>query len=661
MLGLAAMCACAQPAPSAVATDAGPRGEPRALESPREAAYAFVDIAVIGMATPELAAHQTVIVQGDAIVELGPAALVEPPRDAVVIDGRGKYLVPGLHDMHVHLDGTRGMLALFVENGVTEVRNMAGSPRILALRDGVAHGELIGPTIVTAGPFVDGARPRWEASDVVARPDDAEPVVAAQVAAGYDFIKVYNGLTPASYDAVIAAAHAHGIRVVGHVPFAVPLAHAIASGQASIEHLTAFAEAIERTDSPVRGSHGNTAMIRRWLYADPARIPRVAADVARSGAWVCPTLVTAAAYGELWRGKLPEAGELDDVSPDWRARWNPAHAPSHVARAVRAAMEAAHGQTTAVELALVRELAAAGAPLLAGTDTPNPYVVPGASLHQELALMVEAGLSPYSALRAATIDAADFLGDPADGRIAVGARANLVVLDADPLADIHAVDRISGVMLHGRWFTTDDLRALHDDLVAAYKAPVWLAPIALPETAGRAVHYVIADNGTPVGAYALARHAGSVIERQTLEDETITTSFSGEHRARTLTIDVSRPTGDVHAEHAASDHLVIGWLSPATAAALLDGLALDIDQQLDLTVRQPDRDAPDVLRKGSLTITRIAPGKGEDEAAPVYRIRLAIDHGAWVARVVLDADGLPQLFKISDTSRPVVRTWRRHH
>ncbi len=305
------------------------------------------------------------------------------------------------------------------------------------------------------------------------------------------------------------------------------------TGQASIEHLAGYAEAIERANSPVRHRGNSTSIIKRWMYADRDRIPEVAAETARRGVWNCPTLVTAAAYGELYRGHLPVAGELDSVSPDWRARWDPAHSPRKYDHAIRRAMEAAHAQTIEIEAALVRELVAAGAPLLAGTDTPNPYVVPGASLHQELGLLVAAGLTPYAALRAATIDAAEFLGDARDGRIAAGAHADLVMLDADPIADIHAVDRIDGVMMRGTWLPADKLRALHDGLVEEYRTPAWEAAIDLgPEAAdARTLQFVVSDNGAPVGAYAMARASGTVIERQTLEDDTTTTRT----HARTLT------------------------------------------------------------------------------------------------------------------------------
>ncbi|HTR53384.1 MAG TPA: amidohydrolase family protein, partial [Kofleriaceae bacterium] len=263
------------------ASDVGPRPEPV------HADLAFVHANVIAMETAQIDRDETVLIDHGEVVAVGK---IDVPAGANVIDARGKFLIPGLHDMHVHLDGTRGMLELFVLAGVTTVRNMAGNRGILALRERVAKGEIVGPRIYTAGPFVDGAKPRWEASDVVAKPEDAERVVAAQAAAGYDFIKVYNGLTLAAYDAVVAAARAHGLRVVGHVPFAVPLAHALAAEQASIEHLTGYVDAIERPDSPVRGRHTGAGILRGWLYADPARIAEVAAETARHGVWSCPTL-----------------------------------------------------------------------------------------------------------------------------------------------------------------------------------------------------------------------------------------------------------------------------------------------------------------------------------------------------------------------------------
>jgi len=637
---------------------------------------AFVDVSVATMETDKLVPHQTVIVDDKSITAMGSD--VEVPPGATVIDGRGKFLIPGLHDMHVHLDHTRGMLELFVAAGVTTVRNMAGNARTVAMRKLTASGAVLGPTIYTAGPFVDGARPRWEASASVVTAADAERVIADHVAAGYDFVKIYNGLTLPAYDAVAAAAKAHRLRIVGHVPFHVPLQHVLDIGQASIEHLLGYAEAVERDDSPVRRQRTTAGVIKRWMYADPAKMEAVAAETARKGVYNTPTLVTAVAYGDLYRGKTPsDAGDLEDISPDWRARWDPKHSPHHYERAIRHAMEQAHDKAQGNELAMVRELVAAGAPILAGTDTPNPYVVPGLSLHHELALFVAAGLTPYTALRAATIDAGDFLGDAHDGRIAVGAHADLVLLDADPLADIHALDRITGVMVHGRWLAGSDLQQLHDNLVAEYKTPSWESPIDLTaELPGAHVlQYVVDDNGAPVGAYATARRGDTLVERETLEDDTVSTrvTYSG-HHARALTLDVDRVEGITHADYRATQHRLLSWLTPATAFELVAPIAREdanavFDDEADgsaavpvgaatsFSVETPDVDAPGALERGSLTITRVA--THDDTRA--YRIRLVLDHVAQVARITLGPDGWPRAFKISSTTRPFVRSWTRRH
>ena len=610
---------------------------------------AFTDVSVATMDSPTLAAHQTVLVRGDAIVAVGSDGSVPIPVDATKVDGRGKFLIPGLHDMHVHLDGTRGMLALFVAHGVTTVRNMAGSPRTIALREHVLKGDILGPRIYTAGPFVDGPRPRWESSDIVATPADAARVIAEQAAAGYDFVKVYNGLSIESYDALMAAAKAHDMRVVGHVPFAVPLAHVLQSGQASIEHLMGYPEAIERDDSPLRHAKRSAqTLIQRWLYADPAKLADVAALTARTGTWNVPTLVTAAVYDELWRGQTPTADDLDTVSPDWRARWDPKHSPKHLAAAVKAVAKKAGDKSLGAELAVVKELVAAGAPLLAGTDTPNPYVVPGASLHQELALFVAAGLSPYSALRAATVDAADFLRDPKGGRIGAGMRADLVLLDADPFADIHALDHIDGVMVRGSWLGPDRLKALHAELVERYRDPAWEHPIDLGEK--NTVQYTVSDNGAAVGAYAIARVPGGFVEKQTLEDETITARVHGHH----LDLLVERPDGVTHVEYPAA----LDYLTPASAFALVDDSPLAITDKTTMGVAQPDLEAPKLLRKGTLQIERLA---GTSDAQRVYRLRLSIDRVATAARITLDGPGLPSSFRISSTTRPIIRTYYRRH
>ncbi|MFT3700217.1 MAG: amidohydrolase family protein [Kofleriaceae bacterium] len=618
--------------------------------------YAFVDVTVETMLAPTPLAHQIVLVDGDSIVKIG--SNVEIPADAEKIDAKGKYLIPGLHDMHVHLDGTTGMLQLFVGSGVTTVRNMAGSPRTIALREKIKAGQLLGPTIYTAGPFVDGERPRWEASDSVVNAADAQRVIADHVAQGYDFVKIYNGLTVTAYDAVAAEAKKNHLRIVGHVPFVVPLQHVLETEQASVEHLAGYAVAVERRDSPVRNQRGSAPIIKRWMYADVEKIAQIVKLTVDHHVYNTPTLVTAAAYGELYRGHLPEgaSGDLEDVSPDWRARWDPKKSPKHYDSAIRRAMDEAHDKALATEGLIVKDLADAGAPIMAGTDTPNPYVIPGPSLHQELGMFVAAGLSTYAALRSATIVPAEFLGDPKDGRIEVGARADLVMLDGDPLADIHNVDKISGVMVRGRWLPKQDLKKMHDALVEKYRAPAWDNPIDLGTP--KAVQYVISDNNSPVGAYAMATEGTKTTERATLEDEVA--SVVKDSTTHTLEVNIDRTEVSTHKTYEKADRKLIGFLTPATAMLVVAPLVskLAIDEKQSFAIDTPNIDAPGTLEHGSLTVERLASTAGDN--ALEFRLRLVLDHVAQVGHLTFDEGStVPRAFKVSSTTRPVVRSWRR--
>lgn len=658
MHAAALLAACNSPAK--VAPTDTPASVPAKLAGPK--VTAFTDVTVVAMDSDKPLLHHTVVVEGGSITKLCMTDC-DLPAGAEKIDGRGKWLIPGLHDMHVHLDGTKGMLALFVMNGVTTVRNMAGSPRTIALRDRIAKGDLFGPTIYTAGPFVDGERPRWEASASVVTAADAERVIADHVAAHYDFVKIYNGLTIAAFDAVAAAAKAHDLRLVGHVPFKVPLSHVLELGQASVEHLSGYAEAVERANSPVRHQRSSSAIIKRWMFADPEKITQVVADVVKHHTYNTPTLVTAAAYGELYRGHLPEGAnsDLEDVSPDWRARWDPKRSPKHYDRSIKKAMDEAHDKALATEGLIVKELSDQGGLLMAGTDTPNPYVVPGPSLHQELGMLAAAGLSPYDALRTATSVPADFLGDRHDGRIAVGAHADLVLLDGDPLVDIHNVDKIVGVMVRGRWLAPKDLKAMRDALVEKYKAPSWEAPIDLGADAAGwpTVQYIVSDNGAPVGAYAMSAHAGTIVEREALEDEVTNIKIlPSEHHARTIMLDVDRPEGTTHATFSRKDRSLVGWLSPATAMALVAPVVatLAVGDKTELSIDTPDSDAPSTLERGSITIERLPGTDTELE----FRLRLVLDRVAQVGHLTFE-EGSPiaRSFKVSSTTRPVFRTWKR--
>lgn len=411
-------------------------GAPQVQKQRAEAGdLAIVGATVVPMDRPGALAGHTVLVRGDRIVAVAPADQVDP-AGATVIDGRGKWLVPGLSDMHVHL-WAEADLELFLLQGVTTVRNLFGSPAQLEMRAAIASGELDGPTLITAGPILDGDPPVWPGSAVVTTPEAARAEVRAQKAAGYDWIKVYNGLSDEVYRAVLDEAAAVGLPVAGHVPGAVGLEAVLGSGQRSIEHFEGYV--------PFAGE------------------PEVGADVvaatAAAGIWNCPTLVVTERFGRLDDpSSLADTRGLELVSELVRQAWNPEN--DFRLQRFTPAMFAELRARQAVKAKLVRELAAAGARLVLGTDTGNPYVIPGFAVHDELGLLVDAGLEPRQALHAATAAAAELHGSPdAFGVIAPGARADLVLVDRDPLADLGNLADPEIVIARGEVHRRDDLLA----------------------------------------------------------------------------------------------------------------------------------------------------------------------------------------------------------
>ena len=449
--------------------DAGCTGQPRAggaheASGPVEAGgIAFVGVDVIPMTEPGLVLRdQTVLVQKDRIVAVGPRGSVAVPGQAFVIQGQGRYLMPGLIDAHVHLEYFEdpAVLLRFAAYGVTTVRNMDGRPYILDWKRKVASGELSGVSIHTAGPILDGDPPVRDDNTVVRNADEARAAVAAQAAAGYDFIKVYTNLSPEAWAAVLAAARQHGLPVAGHVPRGVRLEQALAAGQ-TIEHLDGYDDLIEADDSLFR-DRWHWSKLYLAMPVDPEKVRDAARRTAAAGVWNVPTLVQKEKVAPLqvmvtWL----ERPEVKDLGEEARTAWDPRTWDPRRRRLVEEADPEdfrllAEGRRH--RLQLVSALHEAGAGLLAGTDTPNPFVVPGYSLHEELQLFVEAGLSPAAALAAATRDAARFLGESDEiGTIEPGKRADLLLLEGNPLDDLASLERRTGVLLRGVWLPTAEL------------------------------------------------------------------------------------------------------------------------------------------------------------------------------------------------------------
>ncbi len=431
---------------SAPAPSAAPAGEPATL--------ALVGVHVLPM-TPGVGVlpNHTVLVRGGRIAMIGPAGDVQVPPGALRIEGEGRYLMPGLADMHVHLEYSRDpeLLKLFLANGVTTVRSMDGRPYILGWKRAVAAGELLAPTIYTAGPLLDGDPPLRDDNTVVRTAEEARAEVLAQADAGYDFVKVYGNLSEEAYRAVLAAAAERGLPVAGHLPRGVTVEEALRSGQRSIEHAATFGEAVEADDSPFRDRfHWSKLFLA--MPVDSARMEAVAREAARSGAWITPTLIQAE------RGLAPP----DSVAA-WIAAPETALLPRDAVEFWKAEAERNASRMDAADWErvrrgrenrerLVRTLYRAGARLLVGTDTPNPFVVPGFSVLGELRSFVDAGLPRSAVLAAATRGAAEALGEIEEfGTVEAGKRADLLLLSGNPLEDLDALRNPEGVMVRGRF------------------------------------------------------------------------------------------------------------------------------------------------------------------------------------------------------------------
>jgi imidazolonepropionase-like amidohydrolase len=370
---------------------------------------AFVEVRVLTLDGQDLE-RGTVVVADGRIVAVGPASEVPVPLDAMIVSGEGLTLLPGLVDMHVHLGAST--LGDYVAHGVTSVRNMWGFARLPALAADVAAGRRLGPAISSASPGIDGLPVSWPETVILEDASAADAVVRAQKDAGWASVKLYQRLRADVYAALLAAARRQGMSAVGHVPTASSLGVALDGGQASIEHLGGYERAT--SGSPVIGLGG-------WTSADPARMDSWAARTAAAGTWNCPTQVIFATVARR------------NGSPD-----------------LQRAMENRR--------LMIAALHRHGARLLAGSDAGvNGTVEAGSGLLEELELLVAAGLTPVEAIRAATADAAAFLGQEAEiGHIRPGWRADLLLVAGDPRVDVAAVRRQAGVMLRGRWIPFTD-------------------------------------------------------------------------------------------------------------------------------------------------------------------------------------------------------------
>jgi len=427
---------------------------------------AIVGASVLPMTDPHTVLEDhTIIVSQQRIVWVGPSDRARIPRGAEIVDGRGRFVVPGLIDMHAHLEYVEDadVLKLFVAHGVTSVRSMDGRAYILSWRARVRSGELLGPDIITAGPIIDGAPPLRDDNLSVADAAAAREAVMRQHGEGYDFIKLYTNLSPQSFDAAATEARERGLLVTGHIPRGLDLT-AVIPHYWTLEHLSELDG--EVLDSSVRRPFWARLLLAGSL--DDERTARAADAISRAGVVLVPTLVErerSIGTGEQVSAWSSEPA-MRDLPPDMLERWR-----SYASR-IGARLDdedwALVEEGRRNRLQLVRALHDRGVRLAVGTDTPNAWVAPGAAVHQEMAILVDAGLTPGEALRAATATPGAALSSwERRGVIVEGARADLLLLEANPMADIGAAQARAGVVLAGRWFDEASLAAMRQDLVRA--------------------------------------------------------------------------------------------------------------------------------------------------------------------------------------------------
>lgn len=413
-------------------------------------------IQVIDVRAGQVLPDQAVIVEGASIRALQAAGstAVDCSRR---IDGEGAYLIPGLAEMHAHVPGQAQhetavpkVLDLFLANGVTTIRGMLGEPWHLELREQLASGTRRGPRLVTSGPSFNGQS--------VTSPQQGAEQVREQAAAGYDFLKIHPGLSREEFWAIAQAAREANLPFAGHVSFETGIEAALQAGQASIDHLDSYAEALVPEESALAGVAPNWFGLNLATAMDPRRIPDLARATAAAGVWNVPTQ----SLFETTAGSMPVEELLsrpgmemlsEALVSGWVERLN----------GVRAGASASD---RAVFLerrrALIAGLQSAGAGLLLGSDAPQIMNVPGFSVHQELVWLVQAGLTPLQALQSGTLNVARFLGEADRGQVAAGHRADLVLLRDNPLLDINATRNILAVMRDGVWFDREQLDRMLD-------------------------------------------------------------------------------------------------------------------------------------------------------------------------------------------------------
>lgn len=414
--------------------------------------YLIRNVSILTMKDSILLTGQDVLIEEGIIRKIGSNMQI---AGATLIDGTGKYPMPGLADMHVHLFEKHPMkntwMLILLLNGITTVRDMCGEEGKLALRESIRRNQVLGPTLYQAGQAIDGVRDRSGLFAFAPTPEAGRALVIAQMKAGYDFIKVYDGLSREAYIAILEEAHRQGMPVFGHVPNSVPVEEAMTLGQNSIEHLTGCFE---------------------WKSSQVhvTALPQYMEIAARTRTWNCPTL-----YNNQMNGSRQLAADVltnaetasllpAGLKKEWGKRLN-----SQSGQTVEVVDKYGEGNYEAIK-GIAQSLYRAKAGIVAGTDAGNlPFLVPGFSLHRELGLLAGIGMSPYQVLQSATCNAAQMMKKDAEfGSVEEGKRADLLLLNSNPLTDIGNLKDRAGMMVRGIWLPRAELDRVRGEIRTAF-------------------------------------------------------------------------------------------------------------------------------------------------------------------------------------------------
>lgn len=416
----------------------------------RQQQIVFRSVNIIPMDRERIVENQTVVIKNGAITAIGDPAKIKYEKNALIIDAKGKYLIPGLAEMHAHVppvddvEPMKETVLLFALRGVTTIRGMLGHPRHLELRSKLKSGEILGPRFYTSGPSFSG--------NTVKTAEAGSEMVRQQKQAGYDFLKLHPGLTKETFAAIARTAKEVNIPFAGHVSYDVGIWQAIAAGYATIDHLDGFVESlVPGIENITEQQNGLFAMFSA-AKADTTRIPKLMTALREKNIWVVPTQ----ALAERWFApdksaeSLQAEPEMIYMQPNTLTSWvnakknlmnNPNYDPESVNRFI------------ALRRKLIYECNKNGVGLLLGSDAPQVFDVPGFSVHQELKYMVDAGLTPYEALRTGTVNVGTFYKKSDMGTIKPGATSDLILLSGNPLKDINQTKNIEGVMVGNRWLS----------------------------------------------------------------------------------------------------------------------------------------------------------------------------------------------------------------